>query len=106
MMSSQLEALKEQRISRAREALQRSRELRRSRRAMGVDGIRQFVKDVDGDWLNDWTDTTDTKNIRVSYTSIEVFILEIALYISALSLLSVSVLSLSQKPSANIVTSS
>ncbi|OKH33627.1 hypothetical protein FACHB389_17700 [Nostoc calcicola FACHB-389] len=105
-MSSQLEALKEQRISRAREALQRSRELRRSRRAMGVDGIRQFVKDVDGDWLNDWTDTTDTKNIRVSYTSIEVFILEIALYISALSLLSVSVLSLSQKPSANIVTSS
>jgi len=27
---------------------------------MGVDGIRQFVKDVDGDWLNDWTDTTDT----------------------------------------------
>ena len=50
--------LKEQRIGRAREALQRARELRQSRRLMGVNGIRQFVKDVDGDWLNDWTETT------------------------------------------------
>lgn len=54
MMSIQLF----EQITRARVALQRSRELKRSRRAMGVDGIRQFVKDVDGDWLDNWTDTT------------------------------------------------
>lgn len=57
-MAIKSEILKEQRIDRAREALQRARELRQSRRLMGVNGIRQFVKDVDGDWLNDWTETT------------------------------------------------
>ncbi|GAA6615866.1 hypothetical protein [Scytonema sp. NUACC26] len=54
MMSDRLETLKQQRISRARAALQRSRDLRNSRRTLGIDGIRQFVKDVDGDWLDDW----------------------------------------------------
>ncbi len=53
----------EEKITRARVALQRSRELKRSRRAMGVDGIRQFVKDVDGDWLDNWTDTALSENI-------------------------------------------
>jgi hypothetical protein len=39
-----------------------SRDLRRSRREAGVDGIRQFVKDVDGDWLENWSDTPNKEN--------------------------------------------
>lgn len=58
-MSNQL---KEEKIARAREALQMSRDLRRSRRELGVDGIRQFVKDVDGDWLENWSDTPHKEN--------------------------------------------
>lgn len=58
-MSNQL---KEEKITRAREALQMSRDLRRSRRELGVDGIRQFVKDVDGDWLENWSDTSYREN--------------------------------------------
>ncbi len=58
MMSNQLEELKQQRISKARAALQRSRDLRNSRRNLGVDGIRQFVKDVDGDWWDDWAQSS------------------------------------------------
>lgn len=97
MMSNQLEALKQQRISRARAALQRSRDLRNSRRTLGVDGIHQFVKDVDGDWLDDWADTTDTKNSRPSYIDLETLVLETFLYLSVLSLLFVSMLTISQK---------
>ncbi|MUH00235.1 hypothetical protein F7734_51390 [Scytonema sp. UIC 10036] len=92
MMSNQLEALKQQRISRAREALQRSRDLRNSRRTLGVDGIRQFVKDVDGDWLDNWANTTDIKNLCLSYINLETLVLETFLYLSVLSLLFVSIL--------------
>ena len=28
---------------------------------MGIDAICQFVKDVDGDWLENWDDITDTE---------------------------------------------
>lgn len=85
----------EEKIARAREALQRSRELKRSRRAMGVDGIRQFVKDVDGDWLDNWTDTTQEENIPkenlpISCTSLQVFLIETFLYFSVLSLWCIS----------------
>jgi hypothetical protein len=59
-MSNQL---KEEKITRAREALEMARSLRRSRREMGVDGIRQFVKDVDGDWLENWSSSSHTENI-------------------------------------------
>jgi hypothetical protein len=100
-MSNQV---KEQKITIAREALQRSRELKRSRRAMGVDGIRQFVKDVDGDWLNNWTDTAHKENIQISCTSMQVLIWETFLYFSALNLLCLSVLSLSQKLNVNTET--
>jgi hypothetical protein len=83
MMSIQLQ---EEKITRAREALQRSRELKRSRRAMGVDGIRQFVKDVDGDWLDNWTDTEQEENIPINSASLQVLLIETFLYFSVLSL--------------------
>lgn len=81
----------EEKIARARVALQRSRELKRSRRAMGVDGIRQFVKDVDGDWLDNWTDITlseniPKKNIPISCISLQMLLIETFLYFSILSL--------------------
>lgn len=59
MSTANLELLKEQKISRARKALERARNLRLSRGAMGVNGICQHINDVDGDWLEDWTDTED-----------------------------------------------
>lgn len=45
-------------MQKAREALQRVRALRNSRRLMGVNGIHQFVSGVDGDWMNEWTEVT------------------------------------------------
>lgn len=63
-MPTQLEILREQKISKAREALQRVRALRKSTRIYGVDGIRHDVEDVDGDWLKDWTDTEDTQVVN------------------------------------------
>ena len=43
-------------ISKAKEALQQARALRESRKVFGVDGISQFVDDVDGDWLEKWSE--------------------------------------------------
>lgn len=54
-MTNQLENCREQRISKARAALQRARALRHSRRTLGVDGISQYIEDVDGDWLENWS---------------------------------------------------
>ena len=66
MSTPKLEILKEQKISRARKALERARNLRRSRSAMGVNGICQHINDVDGDWLEDWTDTEEVAtNIEI-----------------------------------------
>lgn len=59
-MSVNLDLLREQKILRALEALQRARSLRHSRGTAGVDGICQHIEDVDGDWLENWTDTEDT----------------------------------------------
>ena len=58
-MSGQLEVLREEKINRARVALERARNLRRARRTMGVDGICQYIKDVDGDWLENWKTKED-----------------------------------------------
>ena len=44
-----------QKISKAKEALQQARALRESRKVFGVDGISQFVDDVDDDWLEKWS---------------------------------------------------
>ncbi|KYC36233.1 hypothetical protein WA1_41640 [Scytonema hofmannii PCC 7110] len=60
-------------------------------------GIRQFVKDVDGDWLDDWGDTIDTKNSCLSYINLETLILETFLYLSVLNLLFITVLTSSQE---------
>lgn len=51
-----------QRNSRAREALQSVRELRRAKKILGVNAICQFVEDVDGDWLENWTDIFRYRN--------------------------------------------
>lgn len=70
-MTTQLEILKQQRISGAREALHRARALRSSRRTLGVDGICQHVKDVDGDWLENWSDEKHTSlNTEVHKSSL------------------------------------
>ena len=81
---------KEEKITRAREALQRSRELKRSRRNKGVVGIYQFVKDVDGDWLDNWTDTEQEENIPINSASLQVLFIEAFLYFSVLSLWCIS----------------
>jgi uncharacterized damage-inducible protein DinB len=57
LMSAELELLKEQKVVRALSALQRARSLRNTRRTIGVSGICQHISDVDGDWLENWTDT-------------------------------------------------
>jgi len=42
-------------LSKFKEALQRARELRKARQLYGVNAIYQFVSDVDGDWLENWS---------------------------------------------------
>lgn len=59
-MSVNLDIFKEQKNLRALEALQRARILRHSRRTAGVDGILRHIENVDGNWLENWTDTEDT----------------------------------------------
>lgn len=56
MTTLQQEAIQEQTINTAREALQRVRALRNTRKLSGVDGICQHVEDVEGDWLESWCD--------------------------------------------------
>lgn len=53
-MNSHKETQYKQIICKAKEALQRARALRKSRRVFGVDGINQLVDAVDGDWLEKW----------------------------------------------------
>ena len=55
-MTTCLETLREKKIARAREALERARSLRRGRKEYGIDGICHHIKDVDGDWLEKWSD--------------------------------------------------
>jgi len=55
MATLEREMLREQKINSAREALQRVRALRETRKVTGVEGIRHHVDDVDGDWLENWT---------------------------------------------------
>jgi hypothetical protein len=63
LMSGKSEVLREQRFVRASKALQRARSLRCTRRTIGIDGICQHIEDVDGDWLENWT---DTENIPIN----------------------------------------
>jgi len=51
-----MENQQQQKIVEAREALQRAKAIRRSRKEFGVDGIRHHVKDVDSDWLENWSE--------------------------------------------------
>ncbi len=48
-------------------------------------GERQFVKDVDGDWLDNWTDTALLKNIPINCASLQVLLIETFLYFSVLN---------------------
>jgi hypothetical protein len=56
MTTLQQKAIQEQAISTAREALQRVRALRNTRKLSGVDGICQHIENVEGDWLERWHD--------------------------------------------------
>lgn len=71
-MTAQLEVLREKKIDRAREALERARALRRTRRDFGVDGICQHIADVDGDWIENWSDETSIsmKEVRENVLSV------------------------------------
>lgn len=42
-----------------------ARQLQESRLKYGVDGIRQFVSDVDGNWLEKWSDN----EMKINYVS-------------------------------------
>ncbi len=55
-MTAQTQELRKQKIDKAKETLQRARALRESRKVFGVDGISQFVDDVNGDWLEKWSE--------------------------------------------------
>ncbi len=55
-MTAQTKELREQKIDKAKGTLQQARALRESRKVFGVDGISQFVDDVDGDWLEKWSE--------------------------------------------------
>lgn len=55
-MTAQTQELRKQKVAKAKEALQRARALRESRKVFGVDGISQLVDDVDGDWLEKWSE--------------------------------------------------
>ncbi len=60
LMSAKSEILREQKVVRAVKALQRARSLRNTRITIGVSGICEHIEDVDGDWLESWTDTPNT----------------------------------------------
>jgi hypothetical protein len=53
-MSAKLEVLREQKVARVAKALQKARSLRNTR------SIIEHIEDVDGDWLENWTDTQNT----------------------------------------------
>lgn len=55
-MTAQTQEHRKQKVGKAKEALQQARALRESRKVFGVDGINQFVDDVDGDWLEKWSE--------------------------------------------------
>ena len=71
-MTAQLEILREKKIARAREALERARALRSTRRDFGVDGICQHIADVDGDWIETWLDeaSISMKEVRGNVLSV------------------------------------
>lgn len=58
-MSTDFEPVISENVARLREALKRARSLRQSLRTSGVDGIYEYAEDIDGDWLENWTDTED-----------------------------------------------
>lgn len=101
-MATESEILKQQRVERAKEALQRARDLRQSRRVMGVDGIHQFVKDVDGDWLNDWTDAIDTNSTQFSKIRIQFFLFNFFVYELTQIFVFMMVLNPNEQPNTNI----
>ena len=57
-MTTCLETFRDKNIGRAREALERVRSLRRARQEFGTDGISRYVKDIDGDWLENWSESS------------------------------------------------
>lgn len=64
-MTARLEILKEKKLDRARV-------LRRTRRDLGVDGICQHISNVDGDWIENWSDeaSLSMKEVRVNALSV------------------------------------
>ncbi len=55
-MSANIEPVISENVARAIEALERVRSLRESILAKGIDGVYDHFEDVDGDWLENWTD--------------------------------------------------
>ncbi len=62
-MNNHKKTLHKHKVSKAKEALQRARASRKSRKVFWVDGISQLVDDVNGDWLKKWTEE-DTLGVR------------------------------------------
>lgn len=56
IMSANSKPVISENVARVREALKRVRSLRESILAKGIDGIYDHVSDVDGNWLENWTD--------------------------------------------------
>lgn len=55
-MNNQKKTLHKQIVGKEKQAIHRARALRESRKVFGVDGITQLVDDVDGDWLEKWSE--------------------------------------------------
>jgi hypothetical protein len=51
---SNTKTVRTKRVIKAMASLSRARAITLSRKEFGVDGIRQYVKDVDSDWLKEW----------------------------------------------------
>ena len=58
-MSANSEPVISENVARAIEALQRVRSLRESILAKGIDGIYDHFEDIDGDWLENWTEDAE-----------------------------------------------
>lgn len=71
-MTAQWEILREKKLDKAREALERARALRRTRRDFGVDGICQHIADVDGDWIENWSDDASISKKEVRENALSV----------------------------------
>jgi hypothetical protein len=48
--------LSQKKVDRALETLRANRRYQQDKLTLGLDRVEQYVEDIEGDWLDDWTD--------------------------------------------------